>query len=182
MLELFEFPGAAAAQAFLDGKSAAGARAALARDAAAWTRRRDAVPMEVARAYAGAPAAEHAAFSIYFLRARPHLGRAAMIDYWLRRHRPYVLGLQPILRFGVYDQLVARGTEALETAAAELSDAAGAQWDGVAVLGYPRMADIWRGVPNPRVQAANVGLVWDETRFADAGRSSFVLGHARHRI
>ena len=181
-IELFEFADAAAARAFLEGEAAADARAALASDAAAWTRRRHAVPMQVTRAHAGAAAAEHEACNIYCLRARPHLGRAAMVGYWLRTHRPYVLGLQPILRFGLYDQHVARETEALENAAAEASQQAGARWDGVAVLGYRRMADIWRGLPNPRVQAANIGLVWDETRFVDAARSSFMLGRVRHRL
>jgi hypothetical protein len=182
VIEVFEFPDAGAAQAFLEGDAAAGARAALTSDAESWTRRRHAVPMQVTRAHAGGPPVAHEAFNVYCLRARPHLGRTAMIDYWLRRHRPYVLRLQPILRFGLYDQQVARGTDELEDAAAGMSHGAGAAWDGVAVLGYRRMADIWRGLASARVQAANIGLVWDETRFVDVARSSFMLGRVRHRL
>ncbi len=180
MIELLDFADTAAAKRFLTGKRAAEAREALLDDVKAWASHSQAVPMAANRAFLQTAMAEGSAVALFCLRARAELGRDGMLDYWLGRHRPLVQHLQPVLDYAWYDQLTARGAEPLADPAEALSHNAGTPWDGVANLGYRQLKDLVLGVFDPRVQAANVKLVYDEARFLDQPRCSLLLGEVHH--
>lgn len=111
---------------------------------------------------------------IFFLKARAFLGREAMLDYWLGSHRARVIGLQPALDFTLYQQMAAEHPDQPEDP--------DQPWDGVARLDYAGISVLRNGIVNPRVQAANLNLVWDETRFIDFGASHLFLAETRARI
>ncbi len=175
MIELLDFTGEDAALRFVQGTAAA----SLAQDARAHTSRSQAVPMTATRAFLRSTIAPDAVVTLFCLRARPVLGRGRMLDYWLDRHRPFVQELEPILGYAWYDQLIARCAEGLTAPAAVLDNAPGAPWDGVANIGYSHMRDVIRGLWDLRLQATNMRLVYDETRFIDLSRSSLMLGNVR---
>lgn len=175
LIEVLDFVDNDAAHRFLQSEAAA----ALAQDALHHTVRSQAVPMTATRAFLRGTQAPEAVVTLLFLRARQVLGRDGMIDYWLDRHRPYVQGLEPVLGYAWYDQLIARGAEHMADPADALNNAPGASWDGVASIGYTHMRDVTRGLWDLRIQATNVALVYDETRFIDLSRSSLMLGEVR---
>lgn len=175
LIEVLEFADQNAARTFfMNG----GARLFIAR-AADWSSHSQVVPMVTTRAFLRTHFAPEAAVTLFCLRGRPEIGRNGMIDYWLDQHRPFVQGLRPVLDYAWYDQHIARGAENLEAAAQdEAPDRV--PWDGVACIGYPHLRDLVYGVLDPRVQLANLRLVYDETRFIDLPQSALMLGTVVH--
>ena len=171
MIEVLDFADAESARCFLEGGSAR----SLAEDATPWTGLSQAIPMVTTRAYLANHFAPEASVTLFCLRGRTEVGREGMIGYWLDRHRPFVQGLQPVLNYAWYDQHIARGAEALEDAA-DAYLPGHARWDGVASIGYDHLRDMVYGLWDVRVQAANLRLVYDETRFLDLPRSALMVG------
>lgn len=181
LVELLDFPDAAAVERFLSAPDLADLRQALADDAATRTARTQVVAMAATEAYRDARAETAKAMTVFFLRAQPALGREKMLRYWLDRHRPFVLSMVRALGFPLYRQLVARDIDALEAAAQDFPGQSGDPWDGVAILSAPSIASLTRDILNVRVQRANFALIADETRFLNLPASSLTLGQLRHR-
>ena len=175
MIEVLDFADVNAARDFC-GSATAGS---LAEDAAPWTAHAQAIPMVTTRAFLRTHLAPEATVTLFCLRGRPEIGRGGMLDYWLDRHRPFVQGLRPVLNYAWYDQLIARGAEDLEAPADALLPGL-APWDGVASIGYGHLRDMAMGALDPRVQLANLRLVYDETRFLDLPRSALMVGTVSH--
>ncbi|MEM1299235.1 MAG: EthD domain-containing protein [Pseudomonadota bacterium] len=175
LIEVFEFADSTGAAAFLASEAAE----ALAEDGDGWSVHAQAIPMVTTRAYLRTHFAPDAAVTLFCLRGRPEIGRDGMIDYWLDQHRPFVQGLQPVLNYAWYDQHIARGAEDLDAAARDYLPGH-APWDGMASIGYPHLRDLVYGAVDPRVQLANLRLVYDETRFIDLPQSALMLGTVTH--
>lgn len=177
MIEVLDFDNAEGARAFLGSDAAR----TLAEDAAPWTSHAQAIPMVTTRAFLRTHLAPEAAVTLFCLRGRPEIGRTGMIDYWLEQHRPFVQGLRPILNYAWYDQHIARGAEELEAPATAYLPGLGT-WDGVASIGYGDLQAMAMGALDPRVQLANLRLVYDEARFIDLPRSALMVGMVSHVI
>jgi hypothetical protein len=118
------------------------------------------------------------AATLYVFRRRPQLTPEGMTSYWLDRHGPFVLGLQPDTGFIGYDQNVS-------VSEGRMPGFRGSRFgpiEAVADLGFTGLDAIAAGLLRPRTFLANLKLVWDETGFIDAGRSTLVMGEVRHEM
>jgi hypothetical protein len=116
--------------------------------------------------------------TLFFLRRRPPLDRAQMIDYWKNRHSKFFASLQDVLAYSAYDQMYVRDGEDLTRAIDALGGSTGEPFDAVARVAYDDQWTVAKGFLNLRTQIANVKLIKDEVTFIDGGRSTLMLGEA----
>jgi hypothetical protein len=116
--------------------------------------------------------------TLFFLRSRPPLDRAQMIDYWKNSHSKFFASVQGALGYSAYDQMYVRDGEDLARAIDALGGSAGEPFDAVARVAYDGQWTVAKGFLSLRTQIANVKLIKDEVTFIDGGRSSLMLGEA----
>lgn len=116
--------------------------------------------------------------TLFFLRSRPPLDRAQMIDYWKNSHATFFASLQDVLDYSAYDQMYVRDAEDLRQAVAALGGGVGEPFDAVARVAYDDQWTLGRGFLSLRTQIANIKLIKDEVTFIDGGRSTLMLGEA----
>lgn len=159
--------------------SAAGLAAAkrLSADALGLVRHSAAVVSEIVPVYDDPGLGWPRTVTLFCLRARPPMTRAAMLERWRTAHRDLVLSLQPGLGYLNYDQLHARDASEL-MAAVEAFGATEGSFDGVAVIAYRNQQDLIRRLFSPATQIGNLKLVRDEVNFIDGRNSALVFGEA----
>lgn len=116
--------------------------------------------------------------TLFFLRSRPHLDRAQMIDYWKNNHSKFFVSLQDALDYSAYDQMYVRDGKDLARAIDALGGSAGEPFDAVARVAYDDQWTVAKGFLSLRTQIANIRLIKDEVTFIDGGRSTLMLGEA----
>lgn len=116
--------------------------------------------------------------TLFFLRSRPPLDQAQMIDYWKNSHAKFFTSLQDALAYSAYDQMYVRGGEDLTQAVEALGGSTGEPFDAVARVAYDDQWTVGRGFLSLRTQVANIKLIKDEVTFIDGGRSTLMLGEA----
>lgn len=113
---------------------------------------------------------------VFFLRRRAGSTRRAMQTYWRDDHGERVVSLRDALGYRLYEQMFVRDGDAHAPVRERLGPGPRTPYDGIARLTY---ADGWalgRGFFDPRTLIANTRLVADEITFADAQRSTMVVG------
>lgn len=118
---------------------------------------------------------------LFFLRRRTELTRAAMQRYWRDEHAPFVVSLQDALGYRAYAQMFVREETDYGKLARALGGGPAEPYDGVAHLQYADTRALAAGFVDPRTLIANARLVADEVTFADAQRSTMVVGRT-HRF
>ena len=116
--------------------------------------------------------------TLFFLRSRPPLDRAQMIDYWKNSHSKFFASFQDALDYSSYDQMYVRDGEDLTRAIDALGGSAGDPFDAVARVAYNNQWTVAKGFLSLRTQIANIRLIKDEVTFIDGGRSTLMLGEA----
>jgi hypothetical protein len=141
-----------------------------------WVRRSSIITAEEFVSTTPTPMPRRQTRTVFCLRRVDRLTREQMLSYWATSHRDLVLRLGSDLQYIGYDQLHTRSDPEMQSVIEALGGSDGAEYDGVAGLGFTNQWQLFKGLFSISTQRANLTLVGDEITFIDEPMSSLVFG------